>query len=194
MSPCRGRRVTTAATGGLLLTTVCAVIAALAIPVVGTAEDAQPRPRRTSGLLSPYERTLVSVVNAERSRRGLVRLVPSAGLTAAAEHHTRRMVRLGFFDHEAPGEPAFWNRIERFYPSGGWDYWAVGENLVYGSPGLEPDEALEEWLASPPHRRSVLSKVWREVGVSAIHTQAAPGEYENDPTTVVTLDLGVRRR
>jgi uncharacterized protein YkwD len=103
------------------------------------------------------------------------------------------MVRRGFFDHEAPGEGPFWRRIEKSYPSRGYDYWAVGENLAYGQPSLEPAEAFREWLASPSHRRSLLSPLWREAGLAAVHAPAAPGEFEGGPVTVLTLDLGVRR-
>lgn len=157
------------------------------------ANDPDTRPRRVASLLSPYERDVLSHVNAVRSRHGRGLLVPSTGLTAAAQAHTRRMVRKGFFDHEAPGERPFWRRIERFYPSSGYDYWAVGEDLAYGSPTLDPAEAVEEWLASPRHRRSILSPDWREAGVAAVRAAKARGDFEGGPATVVTLDLGVRR-
>jgi hypothetical protein len=32
------------------------------------------------------------------------------------------------------------------------------------------------------------------VGVAAVHVESAPGEYEGQAATVITLDLGVRRR
>ena len=150
-------------------------------------------PRSVASRLSPYERDVLSRVNGVRSRHGRALLVPSPGLTAAAEAHTRRMVREGFFDHEARGERPFWRRIERFYPSAGYGYWAVGEDLAYGSPSLEPAEVIDEWLGSPRHRRSILSADWREAGVAAVHAAKAPGDFEGEPATVVTLDLGVRR-
>jgi uncharacterized protein YkwD len=158
-----------------------------------TATSLDQRPRNAAGLLSRYEQELLELVNDTRARHGRPRVVVSAGLTAAAELHTERMVRRGFFEHEAPGEGPFWRRIERFYPSRGHDYWAVGENLAYGQPSLEPDEALREWLASPPHRRSLLSPRWREAGLAVRHAASAPGEYEGDAVSVVTLDFGVRR-
>jgi uncharacterized protein YkwD len=189
----RTRRRTAAATAGRLATVALTLLALGATSTGARADAIQTKPRRAAASLSLYERDLLQVVNATRSDWGRVPLALSPGLTAAAELHTTRMLRRGFFEHEAPGEPAFWHRIERFYPSGGYSYWAVGENLAYGSPSLEPDEAVQEWLASPGHRRSLLSKTWREVGVAAVHVESAPGEYEGDPATVITLDLGVRR-
>jgi uncharacterized protein YkwD len=165
----------------------------LAAHAAVAADGIQTRPRRATAGLSRYEQSLLLAVNTVRTKAGRSRLSVSPGLTEAAEFHTARMIRRGFFDHEAPGEQAFWHRIEEFYPATGYDYWAVGENLAYGSPALDPAEALQEWLRSSSHRRSLLSRDWREVGLAAVHVESAPGEYEGDPATVITLDLGVRR-
>ena len=170
-----------------------ALLVLLAAPPPAVGADQQKRPRRVAASLSRYEQDVLRVVNDMRADAGRARLTVSPGLTNAAELHTARMISHGFFEHEAPGEAAFWHRIERFYPSTGYEYWAVGENLAYGSPSLDPDEALHEWMLSPKHRRSLLSRDWREVGVAAVHVESAPGEYDGDPATVITLDLGVRR-
>jgi uncharacterized protein YkwD len=162
-------------------------------PVSFGATAPAARPRGVTAALSRYERNLLSRVNALRARHNRALLVPSPGLAAAAELHTRRMVREGFFEHEAPGERPFWRRIERYYPSAGYDYWAVGENLAYGSPSLSPSEVVHEWLTSATHRRSLLTREWREIGLAAVHVGTAPGEFDGEPATVVTLDLGVRR-
>ena len=193
MSRRRTRRRTAAGTAGRYATiALVALVIASTAPGV-RANAVESKPRRAAASLSGYERNLLYAVNSTRADWGRGPLVVSPGLTAAAELHTARMVRRGFFEHEAPGEAAFWHRIERFYPSRGYSYWAVGENLAYGAPSLEPDEAVHEWLASPSHRRSLMSKSWREVGIAAVHVESAPGEYEGGPVTVITLDLGVRR-
>lgn len=193
MASRRIRRHTAAASRRCLLAFALAlVLGGTAAPGLEGADGLQVRPRKAAALLSRYERRVLDRVNLVRVRYGREPLVSSAGLTASAELHSARMVARGFFDHEAPGEAAFWHRIERFYPSAGYDYWAVGENLAYGSPFLEASEALQEWLASGSHRRNLLWPKWREVGVAAVHVQSAPGVFEGDPVTVITLDLGVR--
>jgi uncharacterized protein YkwD len=190
----RDRRAAAATTICLgLLASAFASVAAQAPTAAGEAAVPQTKPRGLAAALSPYERDLLARINMLRARRDLVRLIPSAGLMGAAEAHTRRMVREGFFEHELPGERPFWRRIERFYPSRGYGYWAVGENLAYGSPSLEPAEVVRDWLGSPKHRRSLLTAEWRDAGLAAVHVAAAPGEFEGAPSTVVTLDLGVRR-
>jgi uncharacterized protein YkwD len=188
----RLRRRTAAATRGRLASVVLVAMLA-AVPPAGGADD-QTRPRRTTASLSRYEHDLLRAVNDVRVEWGRGRLSVSPALTDAAELHTARMIRRGFFEHEAPGEAAFWHRVEQFYRSAGYGYWAVGENLAYGSPSLDPAEAVQEWMLSPTHRRSLLSKSWREVGVAAVHVESAPGEYQRGPATVITLDLGVRRK
>jgi uncharacterized protein YkwD len=187
------RRHTAAANAGRLATVALVLLLLPAAHTAVAADGIQTRPRRTTGTLSRYEQSLLQAVNAVRAKAGRGRLSVSPGLTEAAELHTARMIERGFFDHEAPGEKPFWHRIEEFYPAVGYHYWAVGENLAYGSPVLDPREAVQEWMRSGSHRRSLLSRIWRELGLAAVHVESAPGEYEGDPVTVITLDLGVRR-
>ncbi|HVR12999.1 MAG TPA: CAP domain-containing protein, partial [Gaiellaceae bacterium] len=83
--------------------------------------------------------------------------------------------------------------IARWYPSKNWSFWSVGENLVYAAPNLTAREAVKMWLNSPEHRANMLSRTWREIGISAIHFDGAPGAYDGQPVTIVTADFGLRR-
>jgi uncharacterized protein YkwD len=136
---------------------------------------------------------LVHEINDVRRERGLKPFVTSAKLSAAAAQHTREMGVVGYFEHESADSTAFWKRVERWYPSKGWRSWSVGENLLYSSPDLTASEGVELWMNSPPHRANLLNRTWREIGISAIHFDAAPGEYDGEPVTIVTADFGVRR-
>jgi hypothetical protein len=49
------------------------------------------------------------------------------------------------------------------------------------------------WLASPPHRRTLYSRLWRDVGLGAVAAESAPGVFGGEAMTVVTADFGVRR-
>ena len=190
----RTRRRTAAAIAGRFGPLALALL--LSVGVVPEAVEAsrvpQERPRQAAAALSRYETLLLDALNTVRTRHGREPLAPSRELTAAAEAHTATMLARGFFDHEAPGAQSFWRRIARFYRSAGYDYWAVGENLAYGSPDLEPLEAVHEWLASPTHRRNLLWSKWRQIGLAAVRVQAAPGEFGGHPVRVVTADFGVR--
>lgn len=136
---------------------------------------------------------LLHDINAVRRQHGLRPLVTSTRLAMAATQHTREMGAQGYFEHESYDSTPFWKRIERWYPSKRWSWWAVGENLLYSSPDLTADGGLDEWMSSPPHRANLLSRTWREIGISAIHFDSAPGEYGGDPVTIVTADFGARR-
>lgn len=136
---------------------------------------------------------LVHEINDVRRERGLKPFVTSAKLSAAAAQHTREMGVVGYFEHESADSTAFWKRVERWYPSKGWRSWSVGENLLYSSPDITASEGVELWMNSPPHRANLLNRTWREIGISAIHFDDAPGEYDGQPVTIVTADFGVRR-
>jgi uncharacterized protein YkwD len=47
-------------------------------------------------------------------------------------------------------------------------------------------------MASPEHRQNILTARWREIGISAIHSDSAPGTFGGRPVTVITTDFGVR--
>jgi uncharacterized protein YkwD len=137
--------------------------------------------------------TLIREINDLRLARGLKPFTTSAKLSAAAAQHTREMGAEGYFEHNSRDSTAFWKRIERWYPSKGWSSWSVGENLVYSSPDLTAGETVDLWMNSPPHRANLLNRTWREIGISAIHFEQAPGEYAGQPVTIVTADFGTRR-
>lgn len=139
------------------------------------------------------ETGLVRAINSVRQDHGLKPLKFSAKLSAAAAAHTREMGAKGYFEHESYDSTDFWKRVERWYPSKGWRSWSVGENLIYSSPDVTAEEGLELWMNSPGHRANILSRSWREIGMSALHFESAPGEFEDSPVTLVTADFGFRR-
>ena len=86
------------------------------------------------------------------------------------------MAELGFFAHEGYDGSAFWQRIRPNYPPPPGRSWGVGRTWVWAAPKLSPaQDAIDDWLASPPHRKNMLSPTWREVGLGAVRALAAPG-------------------
>jgi len=142
--------------------------------------------------LSAYESSIVGRINALRGRRGLRPLRVSRRLNVAAAYHTTQMGLRGFFEHESANGAPFWRRIERFYPSGAYRSWSVGENILWGSPDIGVNEAVREWILSPPHRENLFSREWREIGLGAANFKSAPGEYRGRQVTIVTADFGTR--
>src|SRR6266566_2310924 len=132
-------------------------------------------------------------VNVVRLQHGLRALRVSVKLNQAAGEHTAQMARRGYFSHSSADGTAFWKRIQRFYGSGGFRFWSVGENLLWSSPDVDAPGAIRMWLNSPEHRANLLSTQWREVGISVVHVPRAGGVYGGRPATIVTSDFGVRR-
>lgn len=167
---------------------VCALVAAGTLAVPATA--AAPSGIRAEVAL---QRSILAEINAVRAAHGLGALRRSVSLERAAGGHSRAMARLGFFAHASRDGTAFWKRIARSYGSRGYSRWAVGENLLWSSSQLDAAGAVRMWLNSPPHRKVLLGSRWLEVGVSAVHADAAPGTFRGRDVTIVTADFGVRR-
>jgi uncharacterized protein YkwD len=166
---------------------VSAVVALLLLaPATASAGSAHATRQRA------LESQLVQQINAVRRAHGLKPLAVSTGLSAAATAHTQEMGADGYFAHTSYDSTPFWKRIQRWYPSRGGT-WSVGENLLYDSGVLTAQTGVRLWMNSPPHRENLLSPTWREIGVSAIYFDAAPGEYGGGPVTIVTADFGARR-
>jgi uncharacterized protein YkwD len=142
--------------------------------------------------LSAYESSILGRINGLRGLRGLRPLRVSRRLNVAAAYHTTQMGLRGFFEHESANGAPFWRRIERFYPSRAYRSWSVGENILWGSPDIGANEAVREWMLSPPHRANLLSREWREIGLGATNFPSAPGEYRGRQVTIVTADFGAR--
>ena len=156
-----------------------------------------PTPAAATGdrqaAMRSLEQGVLTDVNALRRAHGLTALRTSSALAAAARQHSTEMARTGSFSHSSPNGTSFDRRIARFYPMAGRHYWAVGENLLWRSPDVDPGGAVQMWLASPEHRKILLTARWREIGISAVHVTAAPGDFGGNEVTIVTADFGVRR-
>jgi len=169
-----------------------AVLAVALAAVAAGAPGASAAPRVPAASLSSLESSVLVDINAFRSQHHLARLRLSTALTRAARAHSGQMAAVGYFAHESADGSAFWKRIQTFYGSSRWQFWSVGENLLWSSPDVDAGGALKLWLASPEHRANLLSPKWREIGVSAVHAARAPGTFGGREVTIVTTDFGVR--
>jgi uncharacterized protein YkwD len=138
--------------------------------------------------------SILQEINATRRAHGLAPVRLSAGLSAAAAVHTREMLAGGYFGHQSADGSPFWERVKRFYRPAGFRSWSVGENLVWATPDMTAQDALDWWMQSPEHRANLLDRGWREIGLAAARSPDAAGVYGHLPVTVVTADFGVRSR
>jgi uncharacterized protein YkwD len=149
--------------------------------------------QRRTGAMQQLQTGVLTELNTIRHEHGLVPLRPSSSLSAAARQHSVEMALRGYFSHTSANGTTFDKRIARFYPMGRYGFWSVGENLLWSSPDVDPVGALRMWMNSPEHKANILNAKWRQIGVSAVHVDSAPGVYGGAPITVITTDFGVRR-
>lgn len=147
---------------------------------------------RSETTLQALNRQVLAGVNRFRARHGRAPLHESAALDRSARRHSLEMGRLGYFGHSSADGMEFWQRIRHFYPAHGYSYWSVGENLVWASPSLRVGGAMRMWISSPPHLANLLSRRWRQIGISAVGVASAPGVYGHRHVTIITTDFGVR--
>lgn len=148
--------------------------------------------RSAKSAAAALEEAVLGRINLIRRGRGLRPLRSNSRLGAAAGYHSRDMAQKGYFEHDSANGTAFWRRIERFYPSRGYRSWTVGENLLWATDTYGAAFAVREWMHSPPHRENLLSRSWREIGIGAVSTASAPGEFHGRAVTIVTADFGAR--
>jgi uncharacterized protein YkwD len=160
--------------------------------VLSVGAPAAAAPARTIGIADQLENHVLAELNAVRRAHGLAPLRLSAPLSSAADLHSRAMGRHGFFKHESRDGSTFWHRVKRFYGSRGYRSWSVGENLLWSTPGLDAARAVELWLASPGHRRNILTPRWREIGLGVVFVPGAPGVFGGRDVIIITTDFGTR--
>jgi uncharacterized protein YkwD len=165
-----------------------ALVAALVTGVRAHAAVADPQPTESPRSLETLEGSVLERINGARKASGLRILRVSSGLRKAATAHARWLTRTGSFTHTAPNGASPTKRIRRYYRGK-----LVGETLLWGSPTVDAEQALRQWLASPAHRNVLLDRRFREIGVGAVSAENAPGTYGGLDVTVVVADLGTPR-
>lgn len=131
------------------------------------------------------------LLNRERRKRGLRGLRYNRRLAKAAGRHAWDMVRRGYFSHDSLDGRDFVDRIMRTrYVRGGRGGWVLGENLAWGSGDrATPRSIVRAWMNSPGHRRNILNRRFREIGVALV--LHAPEHNQGRAATYVT-EFGAR--
>lgn len=116
---------------------------------------------------SAFEQQVVTLVNAERTSRGLPPLKRVAALDQAARYHAKDMQQDKYFNHDTYDRVdgqlcmscSMGSRLTSFYPSWSW----LGENIASGY--LSPQNVVASWMGSPGHQQNILRTEFREIGV-----------------------------
>ena len=126
--------------------------------------------RRTESLRDPgrVRRELLEAVNRERAAHGLEPLRAQPLLERAAQAHADDMLARRFYGHASPEGAMASDRVRL----AGYHARSVGENVARGQASVK--EVMEDWMASPEHRRNILGASFRDAGFGiAIGTMPA---------------------
>lgn len=108
---------------------------------------------------SSFEAQVLQLVNVERARYGLQPLSYDQRLDMAAESHNMQQATTRTMAHDGIGDGDPGSRIRATGFRQAW-----GENVATGQ--LSPAQVVQEWMASPGHRRNILDPSYRLLGVS----------------------------
>jgi uncharacterized protein YkwD len=136
--------------------------------------------------LHAAEAATLCLLNQERREQGLQPLGRDSRLDAAARAHSRAMAERDFLEHR---DPAGRNPLDRMRAAG-WPRSRGGaENIAWGAGSAgTPAELVAGWMDSPGHRRNILDRRRRPVGVGI--AAGAPEPTDDPDPAIYTTDFG----
>ena len=132
-------------------------------------------------------KTVIALVNLERQKAGLNKLITNTALEQSAQRYADTMADRGFFGHVSPEGEILRMRIEAsgYYKSFYSEdcmcvtRYTVGENIARGQK--TPQEVVQAWMRSPSHRETILTPVYTDIGIginSGVFVQHFGGQEE----------------
>lgn len=106
-----------------------------------------------------YTKDVVTLVNKERTSRGLKELKLNETLYNKAMIRSKELVKL--FSHTRPNGTSCFTVLE------GISYRCMGENIAAGQ--RTPKEVVTDWMNSPGHRANILSPDFTKIGVGLVY-------------------------
>ena len=180
-----------------LLTASCAAFLSCApagrAPSLPPTQRTQPRVDAAS-----LEQRIHRLINREREKHGLARIDWNEALSRIARGHSRDMAKRDYFSHDSPEGQDFSARYRQAGFScalrSGMTIYAGGENIfqnnLYDSVTTAGDRkyydwnteeriaetTVQGWMASPGHRKNILTPHWRTEGIG-VHIGPAEKVY-----------------
>jgi uncharacterized protein YkwD len=166
---------------------LCGPGSALGAPAGCPGADTLPG----DGSEATLSKATVCLVNRERTRKGMRALRVNRRLSRAAIAHTRDMINRHYFEHVSLTGKDVVDRLRTTGYIGNVTSWLVGENLAWGSGSRSsPRQIVVAWLNSPGHRRNMLNRRFREIGIGVVFSTPSG----NAPTAATyTTTFGYRR-
>jgi uncharacterized protein YkwD len=182
---------------------LCAVIAAVSVGALASlasalAAQATP-PHCVDGAMLPAagdeasaDAVTLCLVNAIRSEHRLRRLHANTALAQVASGEVHRMVTLDYFADVGPGGQTPQSLIAGSRYPGASGAFTYGQNLAWGTgPMMTPASIVASWMASPPHRRIILDRAFRDAGVGV--APQVPAIVGSTVGATYAMEFAVRR-
>jgi uncharacterized protein YkwD len=142
------------------------------------AATAVAAPASTAPNINSYRASLLKAINAARSAQGLPPLKLEPHLSLAARRYSRVLARTSQLSHTVLGTD-----VGQRLAAAGYRGQAFGEDLAVG---MNAQDTVAAWLASPMHRQVLLSPLFKRVGLGVAH-----GSWQGYAAHYVAADLGV---
>lgn len=166
--------------GRVPLAATLAVMALAVMPSLAPAQGTGCSFTRSAAAGAPeptMRSALRCLVNVERARHGLRALHASSRLTAAADRHSADMVARGYFAHVTPEGASVADRVRQTGYLGGARDWSLGEDIGWGTGSAStPASIFQAFMHSPPHRRVILDRGFRQIGIGVAPGVPVAGE------------------
>lgn len=120
--------------------------------------------------LAAVRLAVLTATNAARGERRRSPLSSNPILDQAAQRHAEDMLARAYYNHHSPEG---WTPAVRVRAAGYTQASAVAENIAEGL--FEPEEVVRRWLDSPGHRRNILDRRVREMGVGVAFGENSRG-------------------
>jgi uncharacterized protein YkwD len=169
--------------------TICLFLAIIIVSAAVGVCVAQPARAHDRAAV---ETELLRLINKARTARDLKAVKLQSALDGAAIAHSREMVSQDYFSHDSAAGTDFGARLRSAgYSRSGYASWTVGEVIGWGTGLYGTAQAIfQGWMDSSEHRRVLLGKRWRDVGIGC-----AEGAFRGvENTLMYTVDFGRRVR
>ena len=141
--------------------------------VTSSAPATSSKPASSSSVsnsgYSAFQNEVVSLVNQQRTSRGLGTLSVDSALTKTATLKSQDMAKNNYFDHTSPTYGSPFDMMKQF----GITYRTAGENIAAGQ--TSPAQVMDGWMNSEGHRANILNSSFTKIGVGV--AQNAGGRY-----------------
>jgi len=181
-----------------LLVAICALVAPLeagAAPASPPSCGSTATPAAAQSI-EDFDASVFCLINQERIAAGRGALRPNVLLHRAALDYTASMETGGFFSHygDFVGHPIGATPVSRLRQIGyirSHEVWMVGENLHWTTAEMSaPADVVRAWMNSPLHRKYLLKRRFRDLGVATV--RGTPYDPAEPGAITVASEYGFR--